>query len=84
MADNIGEYTDGDFIAFCKHEGIQRQFTVAYTPQQNGVAEWMNRTLLERIRAMLQTAGLAKSFWPEAVKTACYNWVENSNGDVTK
>lgn len=49
-----------------------RQFTVAYTPQQNGVAEWMNRTLLERTRAMLRTAGLAKSFWAEVVKTACY------------
>jgi len=71
-SNNGGEYTDGDFIAFCKQEGVQRQFTVAYTPQQNGVAERMNRTLLERTRAMLQTAGLAKSFWAEAAKTACY------------
>ena len=70
--DNGGEYVDGDFLTFCKQAGIQRQFTVAYTPQQNGVAERMNRTLLERARAMLQTAGLAKSFWAEAVKTACY------------
>ncbi|KAG2399616.1 Retrovirus-related Pol polyprotein from transposon TNT 1-94 Protease [Vigna angularis] len=60
--DNGGEYTDGDFLAFCKQEGIKRQFTVAHTPQQNGVAERMNRTLLERTRAMLKTAGLAKSF----------------------
>ncbi|KAH9659037.1 Integrase catalytic domain-containing protein [Citrus sinensis] len=52
--------------------GIQRQFTVAYTPQQNGVAERMNRTLTERIRAMLRTAGLPNSFWAEAAKTACY------------
>nr|KYP42748.1 Retrovirus-related Pol polyprotein from transposon TNT 1-94 [Cajanus cajan] len=70
--DNGGEYIDGDFLAFCKQEGIKRQFTVAHTPQQNGVAERMNRTLLERTRAMLRTAGLAKSFWAEAVKTACY------------
>ncbi|KAH9663295.1 hypothetical protein KPL70_019630 [Citrus sinensis] len=49
-----------------------RQFTVAYTPQQNGVAERMNRTLTERIRAMLRTAGLPNSFWAEAAKTACY------------
>ncbi|KAH9678909.1 Integrase catalytic domain-containing protein [Citrus sinensis] len=49
-----------------------RQFTVAYTPQQNGVAERMNRTLTERIRAMLKTAGLPNSFWAEAAKTACY------------
>ncbi|KAH9650921.1 hypothetical protein KPL70_026553 [Citrus sinensis] len=70
--DNGGEYTDGEFLAFCKQEGIQRQFTVAYTPQQNGVAERMNRTLTERIRAMLRTADLPNSFWAEAAKTACY------------
>ncbi|KAH9701426.1 hypothetical protein KPL71_024990 [Citrus sinensis] len=70
--DNGGEYTDGEFLAFCKQEGIQRQFTVAYTPQQNGVAERMNRTLTEWIRAMLRTAGLPNSFWAEAAKTACY------------
>ncbi|KAH9670424.1 hypothetical protein KPL70_016984 [Citrus sinensis] len=70
--DNGGEYTDGEFLAFCKEEGIQRQFTVAYTPQQNGVAKRMNRTLTERIRVMLKTAGLPNSFWAEAAKTACY------------
>ncbi|GKD10240.1 gag-pol polyprotein [Tanacetum coccineum] len=53
-------------------EGIKRQFTTAYTPQQNGVAERMNRTLLERARAMLATASLGKPFWAEAVNTACY------------
>ncbi|KAH9707327.1 Integrase catalytic domain-containing protein [Citrus sinensis] len=70
--DNGGEYTDGEFLAFCKQECIQRQFTVAYTPQQNGVAERINRTLTEKIRAMLRTAGLPNSFWAEAAKTACY------------
>ncbi|XP_073138260.1 uncharacterized protein [Henckelia pumila] len=48
------------------------KFTTAYTPQQNGVAERMNRTLLDRIKAMLSTAGLPKSFWAESVKTASY------------
>ena len=70
--DNGGEYTDGEFQSFCRKEGMKRQFTVAHTPQQNGVAERMNRTVLERTRAMLEAAGLAKSFWAEAVKTACY------------
>ena len=70
--DNGGEYIDVDFLTFCKQEGIVRQFTVAHTPQQNGVAERMNRTLLERTSAMLKTAGMAKSFRAEAVKTACY------------
>ncbi|KAH9668818.1 hypothetical protein KPL70_021529 [Citrus sinensis] len=53
-------------------KGIQRQFTVAYTPQQNKVVERMNRTLIEIIRAMLKTVGLPNSFWVEAVKTVCY------------
>ncbi|KAH9801106.1 hypothetical protein KPL71_000900 [Citrus sinensis] len=65
--DNGGEYTDGEFLAFCKQEGIQRQFTVAYTPQQNGVAERINRTLTERIRTMLRTTAIG-------LKTAMEMW----------
>jgi len=70
--DNGGEYINGDFLTFCRQAGIQRHFTVEHTPQQNGAAEWMNRTLLERTRTMLRTTGLAKSYWAEVVKTACY------------
>nr|GFB04431.1 Gag-Pol polyprotein [Tanacetum cinerariifolium] len=70
--DNGGEYTSDEFDTFYKQEGIRRQFTTAYTPQLNEVAERMNRTLLERARAMLATASLGKSFWAEAVNTACY------------
>ncbi|KAE8680667.1 Thioredoxin superfamily protein, putative isoform 2 [Hibiscus syriacus] len=70
--DNGGEYTSEEFNDFCKKEGIKRQFTVANTPQQNGVAERMNRTMLERTRALLRDVGLEKSFWAEAVNTACY------------
>jgi len=70
--DNGGEDTDGDFLAFCKQEGIQTQFTVVNIAQQNGVAEQMNRTLLERTRAMLRTARLPKSFWVEEVKIVSY------------
>ncbi|GJX09879.1 gag-pol polyprotein [Tanacetum coccineum] len=70
--DNGVEYTSDEFDTFCRQEGIKRQFTTVYTPQQNGVAERMNITLLERARAMLATASLGKSFWAEAVNTACY------------
>ncbi|GJV82539.1 gag-pol polyprotein [Tanacetum coccineum] len=52
--DNGGEYTGDEFDTFCRQEGIKRQFTTAYTPQQNGVAERMNRTLLERARDYMQ------------------------------
>ena len=68
--DNGEEYINDYFLAFCKQESIQRQFTVVDAPQQNGVAERMNRTFLERTRAMLKTARLPKFFWAEAVKTA--------------
>nr|GEW63199.1 retrovirus-related Pol polyprotein from transposon TNT 1-94 [Tanacetum cinerariifolium] len=68
---NQGEYTGDEFDTFCKQEGIKRQFITAYTPQQNKVAGRMNRTLLERSRAMLATASLEKSLWTEAVNTAC-------------
>lgn len=70
--DNRKKYTGKEFDNFYQQKGIKRQFTVAYTPQQNGVVEWMNRTLLEWTRAMLKTVGMAKSFWAEAIKTACY------------
>lgn len=70
--DNGGEFANDAFDAFCQQEGIKRQFTTVYTPQQNGVAERMNRTLLERTRAMLRTAKLPKAYWAEAVSTACY------------
>ena len=60
--DNGGGYTSDEFDKFCKQECIKRQFTVAYTPQQNGVAERMDRTLSERTRAMLGTTGLGKTF----------------------
>ncbi|PNX72588.1 copia LTR rider, partial [Trifolium pratense] len=52
--------------------GIKRHRTVAYTPQQNGLAERMNMTLLEQVRCMLLRAGLPKRFWGEAVNTAAY------------
>jgi transposase InsO family protein len=60
--DNGGEYTSDEFDNICQHECIKRQFTTSNTSQQNRVAERMNRTLLERTRAMLKAAGLGKPF----------------------
>ncbi|TYK16527.1 hypothetical protein E5676_scaffold21G003420 [Cucumis melo var. makuwa] len=72
--DNGGEYIRNEFVEFCNQEGIKRQFTAAYTPQQNGVAQRMNRTLLERTRAMLGAVGLKKAFWAKAVNTGYRLW----------
>nr|GEX79914.1 putative ribonuclease H-like domain-containing protein [Tanacetum cinerariifolium] len=57
---------------FCEMKGIRREFSVARTPQQNGVAERKNRTLIEIARTMLADSKLPTTFWAEAVNTACY------------
>ncbi|GKB06239.1 ribonuclease H-like domain-containing protein [Tanacetum coccineum] len=57
---------------FCEMKGIKREFSVARTPQQNGVAEMKNRTLIEVARTMLADLKLPTIFWVEAVNTACY------------
>ena len=71
-SDNGGEYLSNDFKHFLTANGIHHQLTVAYTPQQNGVAERMNRTLLDLVRSMLHHKSLPKHFWAEALATAVY------------
>ncbi|KAE8692022.1 hypothetical protein F3Y22_tig00110863pilonHSYRG00024 [Hibiscus syriacus] len=71
-SDNGTEYTDSQFLHFCKEHGIKRHFTVRKTLQQNGVVERMNRSLNERSRCLRLNAGLPKHFWAEAVNMACY------------
>lgn len=70
--DNGGEYRGKRFKQFCKSKGILQEFTVPYTPEQNGVSERMNRTLVERARAMLQDSGIEKFFWEQAIQTAAF------------
>ncbi|GJW92607.1 retrovirus-related pol polyprotein from transposon TNT 1-94 [Tanacetum coccineum] len=57
---------------FCEKKGIKREFSVARTPQQNGVAKRRNRTLIEAGRTILADSKLPTIFWAEAVNTACY------------
>lgn len=66
------EFCAKEFNNFCRNEGIARHKTIKDTPQQNDLAEWMNRTILERVRCMLCTARLPRQFWVEAVMTACH------------
>lgn len=70
--DNGGEYVNDEMRAFCREKGIEMQLTVPYTPQQNGVAERLNRTLMERARALLAESGFGKEMWGEATYTATY------------
>ncbi|GJS46669.1 hypothetical protein Tco_0596790 [Tanacetum coccineum] len=70
--DNGGEFRNKDMDGFCSRKGIKREFSNARTPQQNGVAERRNRTLIEAARTMLADAKLPVTFWAKAVNTACY------------
>ena len=70
--DNGSEYTSKAFKQFCEEHGIERQMSMPYTPQQNGVAERKNRTLFESARCMLQHKQLSNAFWAEAINTAIY------------
>ena len=71
-SDNGGAYTSMDFVAYCDKYSIWDEQTVPSTPQHNGMAKRMNRTIIERVRCMLRMAKLPKSFWSEAIRTACY------------
>ena len=71
-SDRGGEYLDEDFISYLTDNGILSQLTAPGTPQQNGVAERRNRTMLDMIRSMLSDASLPKSFWGYALQTAIY------------
>jgi hypothetical protein len=70
--DNGREFCGNEFEEFCKKCGIVRQKTTPYTPQQNGVAERMNKMLMGKTRCILSGVELGQKFWAEAVSTACY------------
>nr|GEY39889.1 retrovirus-related Pol polyprotein from transposon TNT 1-94 [Tanacetum cinerariifolium] len=70
--DNEGEFRNKKMDDFCSHKGIKREFSNARTPQQNGVAERRNKTLIEAATTILADAKLPVIFWAEAVNTACY------------
>ena len=71
-SDNGEEYIDGGFSEYCVAQRIRMEKTIPKTPQQNGVAERMNKTLNERARSMRLHARLPKTFWADAVSTAAY------------
>ncbi|GKD40578.1 putative ribonuclease H-like domain-containing protein [Tanacetum coccineum] len=70
--DNETEFKNKEMNQFCERKGITREFSVARTPQQNGVAERKNRTLIEAARTILTVYKLPTTFWANAVNTACY------------
>ena len=67
-----GEYISEEFQDCLKEKGIKSEPTAAYSPQQNRVAERLNRTLVEAARSMLTHANLSNAFWAETISTATY------------
>lgn len=69
-SDNGTEYINNNFKQFFQKHGIEHQHSAPYSPQQNGLAERLNRTLLDRVRCMLIDGGVARGFWAEALSYA--------------
>lgn len=70
--DRGSEYLNRELTAYFDSRGVQHQTAIPYTPEQNGAAERLNRTLMERVRALLLGSGLCQELWAEAVVTANY------------
>jgi hypothetical protein len=84
-SDRGGEYFSGDFSDFCVEHGIIHERTPPYSPQSNGVAKRKNCTLTDLVNAMLETSGLSKEWWGEAILTVCHvlNKVPTKNKEIT-
>ncbi|GJW77157.1 zinc finger, CCHC-type containing protein [Tanacetum coccineum] len=70
--DRGGEFTSNEFTQYCKENGIARQLTAPYSPQQNGVVERRNRTIMSTTRCMMKATNMPQNFWAEAVRHAIY------------
>lgn len=71
-SDNGTEYTNNELKNYLAAQGIKHEYSVEYTPQQNGTAERKNRTLVEMARCIMLQAALPASYWAESVNTAIY------------
>jgi len=71
-SNSSGEYISNEFIDFCKKEGIKKETIVPYNPEQNGVVERKNRSIVEFVQAMLHDQKLPKFLWGEATNTMVY------------
>ncbi|KAJ9523155.1 hypothetical protein QJQ45_023956, partial [Haematococcus lacustris] len=70
--DNGTEYVNSRMKEYCSSKGIVHQHSAPYSPQQNGAAERLNRTIFEKARSILHAANISLSFWAHAVKYANY------------
>jgi transposase InsO family protein len=70
--DRGGEFNATSFAEYCLEQAAQRQLTTPYSPQQNGIVERQNSTVVGTARSMLNACGLPNWFWGEAIQTTIY------------
>lgn len=66
------EFCNQKFDHLCRESGVKRHKTCPYTPQQNGISERMNHTIMDKVKSMLNETGLDECYWAEAASTAVY------------
>jgi hypothetical protein len=71
-SDNGTKFKNSQFESFCSSLGLEHQFSSPYVPQQNGVVERKNRTLVEMARTMLDEHRTPRRYWAEAINIACH------------
>ena len=71
-SDNGKEFDNTNIEAYCDEVGIKHEVSATYTPQQNGVVERKNRTLITLARTMLDEYNTPEVLWAEVINTACY------------
>ena len=71
-SDNGGEFTSNEFNDYCKEVGIKRELTIPYNPNQNGVAERKNRSIMEFLKSIIHDQDLPMYLWEEASRTRMY------------
>ncbi|CAI7808819.1 unnamed protein product [Closterium sp. NIES-53] len=80
QCDSVGEYRSNEFTTYLQEHGIRRLFSLPHAYQQSGVAEWLNRTLQEKMQALLAQAQLGPLYWPFAMDhaTVLHNLLSSS------
>ena len=71
-SDNRSEFRNTKVEELCDDKGIKHEFSSKYTPEQNGLVERKNRTLIDMARSMLSEYNISDCFWAEAINTACH------------
>ncbi|KAM1322362.1 hypothetical protein ACFX2F_015335 [Malus domestica] len=71
-SDRGGEYTSHEFNTFCEDVGLEKQLTMAYSPQHNGIVERKNMTIVEMTKSMMHEKNMPYTFWGETVNISVY------------